>query len=145
MTRTKNKHLFDDTLCFKLTGGQYLLLEVQDLLYIEADREISYLNLVNGDRIATAHHLGYYKFVLLSRFGFLEASKSVLVNTTHVVRYRMKERTLQLTSGADVVVANSKKEMVSEIFKKMCQRWEAGKTDVTDTTSPKTISFGAEF
>jgi DNA-binding LytR/AlgR family response regulator len=114
----------DGRLCFKLPSAQYLILNRDELMYVEADREICHLNLANGERLSVTNHLGYYKQVLIEQFGFMEVSKSVIVNANHIIRYKTRERLLQLSGGQEVTVSNSRKEELAAFFKEMYQQWE---------------------
>lgn len=124
MTQMQKRPLSEDKLCFKQPGSQFFLVNRQELLYIEADREICHLNLANGERLPITSHLGFYKSALLEKHGFMEVSKSVLVNPAHLVRYKVRERLLQVSNGQEVVVAKSKKDAVNAFFQERYQQWE---------------------
>jgi DNA-binding LytR/AlgR family response regulator len=122
----------DDSICFKMTGAQYLMVNPCELLYLEADREVSHIFLTNGERLTTANHLGHYKPTLMSKYGFLAISKSLLVNKIHIVRYNTRERLLQVRGGKELTVANSKKDGISMFFRQLERRWEQTNVDSID-------------
>lgn len=104
-------------LCFQLPGTQFLLVNVEDVMFMEANREISYLNVQGKERVSVISHLGYYKPALVEQYGFIVISKSVIVNCSHIVRYNPKERLLMLSDGTELVVANSQKRSIMAFFR----------------------------
>ncbi|MCC7245684.1 MAG: LytTR family transcriptional regulator [Saprospiraceae bacterium] len=106
-------------LCFQLPGIQFLLVKVEEVVFIEANREISYLNVQGKEKVSVISHLGYYKPTLVEHYGFIVISKSVIVNSRHIVRYHPKERLLLLSDGTELMVANSQKRSIMAFFRQI--------------------------
>ena len=111
-------------ICIQMIGGNYLILNNVEVLFIEADRQVCHLNLINGNRHTAVRHLGYYKQGLIEQYGFIELSKSILVNTIHLQKYSPRERNIQLTSGQILPVAKTRQEVLNKLFRQMHDCWK---------------------
>lgn len=113
-------------LCFQLIGAQYILLEPLDILFLEADRQVCHINLRDGNKLVAVKHLGYYKKKMLDQFGFLELSKSIVINTRHITKYSPRDRVVHLSSGQGLTVAKTRQEMLNKTFRKLHEDWADG-------------------
>jgi len=110
-------------LCFQLIGAQYILIEPLDILFLEADRQVCHINLLDGNKLVAVKHLGYYKKKMLEQFGFIELSKSVLINTVHITKYSPRDRIVHLASGQGLTVAKTRQEKLNKVFRELHEQW----------------------
>lgn len=115
--------MFNSKLCFQLIGANYVLLNPADVLFLEADRQVCNIYLMDGARLVAVRHLGYYKKELIESYQFLELSKSVVVNGIHIVKYSPRERMIQLLSGLNLPVSKSRQEHLNKLFRQQHDLW----------------------
>lgn len=115
--------MFSPKLCFQLVGSQYVLLVPMEVVFLEADRQVCHIIMADNNRLVAVRHLGYYKKELLEHYKFLELSKSLLVNTIHIVKYSPRERTVQLSTGQSLPVAKSRQEHLNKLFRQLHDQW----------------------
>lgn len=106
-----------------MVGSHYLILNTEEVLFVEADRQVCHLHLTNGNRMIAARHLGYYKSNLIQDYCFVELSKSLLVNAIHLQKYSPRERIIQLSSGKTLPVAKTRQEALNRIFRQLHDGW----------------------
>jgi DNA-binding LytR/AlgR family response regulator len=110
-------------ICFQLLGNQYVLLSIHEIIWLEADRQICYVNLKDGTKLTVAHHLGNYKDRLMEQFHFLEISRSSLVNPEYLTLYNPKDRTITLSSGQHLILSKQKQGLLNTYFKSLHDHW----------------------
>ncbi|MFN0034176.1 MAG: LytTR family transcriptional regulator DNA-binding domain-containing protein [Saprospiraceae bacterium] len=123
--------IFAPKICFQLTGAQFVLLDSKEILSVEADGQVCYISLLDGNRLTVARHLGYYKNSLMQRYRFVEVSKSVLVNAHHIYRYSHREQLLTLTTGKTFSPSKSKSIALNQLF----QKYHLSQITTTETDS----------
>lgn len=96
------------------TTNEHLLLEVKDIVKIEADGNYAIFYLHNGSKHLASHSLKYYEN-LLSKNSFFKAHRSVLVNILYVKSIYKKE-TLLLTTGDHVQVSTRNRSNLQELI-----------------------------
>jgi two-component system LytT family response regulator len=94
--------------------NEHLLLEVKDIVKIEADGNYAIFYLQNGSKHLASHSLKYYEN-LLSKDSFFKAHRSTLVNIRFVKSIYKKE-TLLLTNGDQVHVSTRNKSNLQELI-----------------------------
>ncbi len=88
----------------------FLVLNIADILYCQADDNYTEIHLANGTRKVVSKTLKYFERALGDQ-GFARIHKSYLVNVDQVVRYHKGK-------GGSVVVRNGKELLVSAAKKK---------------------------
>lgn len=98
------------------TGHGYRLVEIDNILYIEADSNYSIFNLNSDERIMVGKVLKDYE-ELLPTDRFVRIHKSSIVNLKYVKEYQTKNgTTLSLTNGNILAVSRRR---ASELFEKI--------------------------
>lgn len=139
---------FTDKICLQLVGSHYIMLNSAEVIYLEADRQVCHVNLLNGSRQTAARHLGYYKSGLIQHFHFLEVSKSMLINPLHLLRYSPRDRSIQLSMGHSIPVAKTRQEALNKMFKQMHDQWKADFMEEEEVQVParsKEVEFLADL
>lgn len=90
-------------------NNSYILIEFDDILYIEADRNYSNIVLENGKVISSARSLKAYD-QLLDKDVFFRVHKSFLINTQKIKEYLKegKERVALMKNGKRITVSQPK-------------------------------------
>lgn len=92
------------------------VLEVNDILYCEADDNYTNIYLKKGKKLVSKT-LKYFE-TTLEPHGFVRIHKSYLVNLSAIVKYRKgKGGSVVLSSGKELAVSSSKKGMLLSFFK----------------------------
>lgn len=103
-------------LCIPSMKG-FEVLEIQDILYIEADSNYSNLHLVDKRIICASKPMHEYATVL-EDCNFLRIHKSFVINLDHVKNYiRGEGGTVVLTNGKEVEVSRRKKDVLMQRMK----------------------------
>lgn len=101
-----------------------MLLEPFEIVYLEADRQVCYVNLSDGNKLVAVKHLGYYKKKMLEQFGFIELSKSILINASHITKYSPRDRVIHLSSGHSLTIAKTRQEALNKTFRQLHEAWK---------------------
>lgn len=90
-------------------NNSYILIEFDDILYLEADRNYSNIVLENGKVISSARSLKAYD-ELLAKDIFFRVHKSYLINTLKIKEYLKegKERIALMKNGKRIAVSQPK-------------------------------------
>jgi len=88
-----------------LSQGIIEFVELQQVMYFEADNNTTCVKLTEGKTLRSTRHLGYYIDLLMGQPEFKQISKSCLVNTAHLRQYNHREKTLLLKNG-DTLIAS---------------------------------------
>ena len=86
-------------MAFHLTKGVIEFVEVNDIVYLEADATVTNIYLSKGQQLTAVRNLGYYSKLLMSDYNFFPISHKDLVNLNYVKSYKHRELTLFLTTG----------------------------------------------
>lgn len=104
-------------------NNSYILIEFDDILYMEADRNYCNIVLENGKVISSAKSLKSYDN-MLSKDIFFRVHKSYLVNTLKIKEYLKegKERIALMKNGKRITVSQPKqpgfKKFLTTVYKK---------------------------
>lgn len=91
-----------------LTTIEYV--ELDTILYLQADNTYSTLHLSGGEKIVSSKPIKLFS-ELLSQAGFFRVSKSYLVNLYKIKRFRKgRGGEVEMTNGASLPVSRSRKE-----------------------------------
>ena len=110
-------------LCIQLIGAHYCLVHPSEILCVEANRQVCHFTLADGSRLTASRHLGFYKNGLIKISNFVEVSRSMLVNMSHVAKYATRERIIYLSNGLIIPVSMSRQEEINQLFKKLHEVW----------------------
>jgi two-component system LytT family response regulator len=99
------------------TQEGFEVLEVQDILYCQADDNYTHLYLKNNKKKLVSKTLKYFEDIL-KQSNFARIHKSYLVNVNCVVNYRKgKGGSVLLSNGKELSVSSSKKGELLAFFK----------------------------
>jgi two-component system LytT family response regulator len=98
------------------------VLNVQNILYIQADSNYSIFHVENGEKIIVSKHLKEYEGIL-DDCGFCRIHKSTMINLTHLLNYSNKKGLIvKMSDNSEHSVSRRRSpefmETVKEIFKK---------------------------
>jgi len=98
-------------LCIPIIKG-FQVVDIQNLLYIEADGNYSNLHFTDGSMICASKTIHEYE-ALLDDSNFVRVHKSHVVNLSHIVEYTKGEGgILKLSNGKEIDVSRRKKEVL---------------------------------
>lgn len=86
-------------MAFHRVKGIIEFIEVQRILYCEADGSLTRIHLADGNVISAMRHLGHYTGILVRDFPFHPISNKCVVNMDYVKSYDHGELVLALTNG----------------------------------------------
>ena len=98
------------------------ILNVNNILYVEADSNYSVFHLENGEKIIVSKHLKEYEDILDSS-GFSRIHKSTIINLKHLTDYsNLNGLTVRLSDNSEHTVSRRRAsdflETVRDFFKK---------------------------
>jgi two-component system, LytTR family, response regulator len=103
-------------LCIPSTKG-FEVIEIQNIIYIEADSNYSNFHLLNKHLICASKPIHEYAS-LLEDCNFIRIHKSFVINLDHVTNYvRGEGGSIVLTGGKEVEVSRRKKELLMQRMK----------------------------
>ena len=103
-------------LCIPSMKG-FEVIEIQNILYIEADSNYSNFHLTDRHVICASRPVNEYA-ILLEDCNFLRVHKSYVINLDHVKNYiRGEGGTVVLSGGKEVEVSRRKKEWLMQRMK----------------------------
>ena len=95
--------------------SDYVIINIEDVLYIEADRMYSRIHIKSDKPQKTflyAKKLSYFEELLTSNENFSRTHRSWIVNLDHITSYSKKEHQLHLNTTTQIPVSKSYKEIV---------------------------------
>jgi two-component system LytT family response regulator len=95
----------------------FVVLELQQILYCEADGYCTNFILTDDRKITSSRNLKYYE-ELMTDLDFLRVHHSYLINTQYIISY-LHEGTIVLKGNKTVPLGNSYKKQFLEIFEGM--------------------------
>lgn len=88
-----------ERIVIRLIGGVRRLVSVQDLVYFQADREVTKVFLVSGEVLVAAVNIGHFKQTLQEDHDFLLVHQSYLVNAGHIQQFDPRAGEVKLVTG----------------------------------------------
>lgn len=101
----KSKNISEQTLVLKTQQGE-LHLQLKDIVYVEGERNYSYIHLANNKKELLSKTLSHLE-ELLDDKGFYRCHKSYLVNKVHIVT--AKNSLIILTGNLEIPISRRKK------------------------------------
>ena len=97
----------------------YVLINLEDIIYIEADINYSTVFLVNGARIVTTKNIKYYED-LLPITTFFRCHKSHIINLNLVKRYnKINCSSVTMADGKDIDISDRKQKAFLDLITKL--------------------------
>lgn len=94
----------------------YVILDIDNVLCIEADRMYSVVYTKNNKKYMVAKKLSYYENLLCNKKDFVRLHRSWIVNINKIEVYSKKEKEVTLESDFKVPVSKSYKENFETLF-----------------------------
>ena len=85
---------------FHLVKGILEYIEIDKILKLEAEQNITNVFLVDGTAYTAMKNLGYYSKLLTGDYHFFTINKSTVINLDHVKRYKHSELEVTLIDGS---------------------------------------------
>jgi two-component system LytT family response regulator len=99
-----------------LTQNEISFIDVNEILYLESDKNYSIIYLTNGEKIVASKNLGYYEEILAAN-GFFRTHQSYMVNISKIKKFiRGKKGVLELGNGSKVEVSIKRKDDLFKIL-----------------------------
>lgn len=86
-------------MAFHRVKGLIEFIEVERIIYCEADGSLTRVHLSGGEVLSAMRHLGHYSNILVQDFKFYPISNKIVVNMDYVRSYNHAELALTLTNG----------------------------------------------
>lgn len=96
--------------------SDYVIVRVEDILCIEADRMYSIIHTIDNKRYVAAKKLNYYETLFADAEFFIRVHRSWGINTNHILSYSKKERKVALYCQKHIPVSKGYKEQFEEVF-----------------------------
>ncbi|WP_299109304.1 LytTR family DNA-binding domain-containing protein [uncultured Tenacibaculum sp.] len=96
--------------------SDYAILDINDVLCIEADRMYSNLYTIKGKKYVIAKKLSHYENLLCKEKHFFRIHRSWIVNVNKIEVYSKKEKEVTLDTNYKVPVSKSYKEGFEALF-----------------------------
>ncbi|AUC85093.1 DNA-binding response regulator [Polaribacter sp. ALD11] len=96
--------------------SDYVIVNLRDILCIEADRMYTIIHTINGKKYVAAKKLSYYEDLLCKEQDFLRTHRSWIVNTSAIEMYSKKDKKIQLKNEFEIPISKSYKEKFEAIF-----------------------------
>ncbi|MBK8956697.1 MAG: response regulator transcription factor [Saprospiraceae bacterium] len=94
------------SIAIALPKGVIELVDLQQIVYIQADENISHVHLSDGKILHSTRHLGHYLELFNGNPDFIQISKSCLVNLCHLRQYNHQDKSLKLKTNESLVVSH---------------------------------------
>ncbi len=89
-------------IAFHLLKGIVELVQVDDILYLEADGVLTYVHLKNNTKLTATKNLGHYSKLLTAGFHFYQISSSIVINMSYVQSYDHTQLQVNMSDGRKV-------------------------------------------
>lgn len=96
--------------------SDYVVLDLTDILCIEADRMYSIIHTNNNKKYIASKKLSYYENLLSIDESFIRVHRSWMINTNTIEIYSKKDKTVLLQNQFKVPVSKSYKENFENIY-----------------------------
>jgi DNA-binding LytR/AlgR family response regulator len=94
------------SIAIALPKGVIELVDLQQIVYIQADENISNVHLSDGKILHSTKHLGHYLELFTGNPDFFQISKSCLVNISHIRQYNHQDKSLKLKTNESLTVSH---------------------------------------
>lgn len=94
------------SIAIALPKGVIELVDLQQIVYIQADENVSNVHLSDGKVLHSTRHLGHYLELFTGNPDFFQISKSCLVNIFHLRQYNHQDKSLKLKTNESLVVSH---------------------------------------
>ncbi|MBO0951832.1 LytR/AlgR family response regulator transcription factor [Fibrella forsythiae] len=111
-----------DQLVIRLVAGVRRLVNVRDLVYFEAQRELTYVYLANGERLVAAINIGYYTRMVQDDHDFLLIHQSYLVNSQFIDEFDPRKGEIRLKNGQRLSTSKRGNQLVRDYYAKKEER-----------------------
>jgi two-component system LytT family response regulator len=82
--------------------GIYEFIDIDEILYCKADKEITILQLIDGEKITAVKNLKQYDRQLTWQHNFFRINHNLVINLDYVRRFNPTEKALKLKNGETV-------------------------------------------
>lgn len=96
--------------------SDYAILNIEDVLCIEADRMYSVIYTNKSKKYTVAKKLSYYEKLLCENGNFIRIHRSWIVNTNEIDIYSKKEKEVTLNNQTKISVSKTYKESFETLF-----------------------------
>lgn len=118
------------SIAIQLSRGIIEMVELPQVVFIEADENISKVHMAEGKTLLSHKNFGHYLALLSDNIDFIQISKSYLVNVTQMKQYNHQDRSLKLKTGQNLIVSHRfSRELHKFLLSNQKQLVTAGKFD----------------
>ena len=107
-----------DRIAIRLVGGIRRLVTVNELVYFEADREMTRVFLASGAVLSAAVNLGHFTRTLQTDYDFLLVHQSQLVNADYIRQFNPRAGEVELTTGHRIATSQRGTALLRAYFQR---------------------------
>ncbi len=111
-----------ERITIRLVGGIRRLVSVQDLVYFQADREMTKVFLASGQTLTATVNIGYFKRTLQEDYDFLLVHQSYLVNAEYIRQFDPRASEIELSTGFKLATSQSGTALLRAYFARQEER-----------------------
>ncbi|NOT36388.1 MAG: response regulator transcription factor [Saprospiraceae bacterium] len=94
------------SIAIALPKGVIELVDLQQIVYIQADENMSHVHMSTGKVLHSTKHLGHYVELFTGNPDFFQISKSCLLNILHLSQYNHQDKSVKLKTNESLTVSH---------------------------------------
>lgn len=102
-----------------LSKGVIHYIDLNNILYLEGVKEITYVQTLEGKKIATMHHLGHYRDSLAQNEAFIQVAKHYIVNTRFIEYFTPGDSSIKFKNGMSIITSRRGGQSLMAFFRSM--------------------------
>lgn len=115
-----------ERITIRLVGGVRRLVAISELVYFQADREVTRVHLLGGEVLVAAVNIGYFKRMLQEDYDFLLIHQSLLVNAQFIREFTPRAGEVSLSTGLRLATSQTGMTLLKAYFERQ-EHQEPGK------------------
>jgi two-component system LytT family response regulator len=96
-----------------------LFVEVNEIIFFEADRAYTHVFLVNGSKVTVSKPMRIFEEVLNNRPFFFRPHRSYLINLNYIKKYNRSQSLIIMDNQLNVAVSREKKQDFEDLLKEL--------------------------
>lgn len=96
--------------------NDYLIVKINDILCIEADRMYSKIHLIDNKTFLVTKKLSYYENLFLDDTNFVRSHRSWIINMNRIKTYSKKDKEVILINNTKIPISRGHKEDFENLF-----------------------------
>jgi len=106
--------------------NDHILVNVDQIMYLKADKSYTWIHLKNGKRYLSSKNLGKFDHVLIDASEvpsnqFFRIHHSAIINTRYISTFNIKESRIKLSCGQEFNIAQRKRVKFKKVLAQFTQ------------------------